>query len=413
MAGNYQSPQRPEVRGGYTSSSARSERFSYDRRRKRRRRRSPLPYLFLFLLIAALLVGGFFLIKNLFGGKKPEGGSVGASSQTVSSTANVPSSQAGTASVPTATPTPTPAPTPPPIEDDGSEGYLSAGIYIWNKKAFELFYGDTEAATAYAHAISSYRDQLPNSTVYNMVVPNHSEYGLPERLRSDMGCTSQRQNLTDVFSNYTSDVKAVDIYDALNMHRNEYLYFNTDTHWAPLGAYYAYQKFCEVAGVQPAALDSMKKSTVEGFTGYLYSATEETVLSDYPDYIDVYEPVVPYTAALSYDGDSFEELPGVNSTDSSMGYSMLGWGDLPCLKLVNQNGGTGRKLAMVKDSYGDAMATFLVNSFDEVYVIDFRSFPKNLPAYCEANGITDVLFFNNVMSANTSTQIESMDALFN
>ena len=43
---------------------------------------------------------------------------------------------------------------------------------------------------------------------------------------------------------------------------------------------------------------------------------------------------------------------------------------------------------------------------------DFRSFPGKLPAYCAENGITDVLFFNNVMSANTYSQIETMNGLF-
>ena len=45
-------------------------------------------------------------------------------------------------------------------------------------------------------------------------------------------------------------------------------------------------------------------------------------------------------------------------------------------------------------------------------MIDFRSFPGNLPEYCRGNGITDVLFLNNVMSANTYFQIESMNGLF-
>ena len=132
--------------------------------------------------------------------------------------------------------TPTPEPTPPPIPDDGSDGYLSSGVYIWQNKAFELFYGSTDAAAAYAQAISGYQQQLPGTTVYNMVVPNHSEFGLPERIRNDMGCTSQRENLSDVFANYTegSQVIPVDIYDALDYHKDQYLYFNTDTHWAPL-----------------------------------------------------------------------------------------------------------------------------------------------------------------------------------
>lgn len=315
---------------------------------------------------------------------------------------------------PTPAPTPTPEPTPPPIPDDGSDGYLSSGVYIWQNKAFELFYGSTDAAAAYAQAISGYQQQLPGTTVYNMVVPNHSEFGLPERIRNDMGCTSQRENLSDVFANYTegSQVIPVDIYDALDYHKDQYLYFNTDTHWAPLGAYWAYTAFCEAANQTAAPLSDFTVSTVEDFTGYLYTATGESCLAENPDHIDLYEPGFDYTIELSYDGVSFTELSGMYAPDEGMGYSMVLWGDNPLVRITNHDDASGRKLLLVKDSYGNAIAPFLAANYSEVHVADFRSFPGKLPAYCQENGITDVLFFNNVMSANTYSQIETMNGLF-
>lgn len=324
------------------------------------------------------------------------------------------SAQPAEAPTPAPTPSPTPEPTPPPIPDDGSDGYLSSGVYIWQNKAFELFYGSTDAAAAYAQAISGYQQQLPGTTVYNMVVPNHSEFGLPERIRNDMGCTSQRENLSDVFANYTegSQVIPVDIYDALDYHKDQYLYFNTDTHWAPLGAYWAYTAFCEAANQTAAPLSDFTVSTVEDFTGYLYVATGESCLAENPDHIDLYEPGFDYTIELSYDGVSFTELSGMYAPDEGMGYSMVLWGDNPLVRITNHDDASGRKLLLVKDSYGNAIAPFLAANYSEVHVADFRSFPGKLPAYCQENGITDVLFFNNVMSANTYSQIETMNGLF-
>lgn len=309
-------------------------------------------------------------------------------------------------------PTPSPEPTPPPIPDDGSGGYLSAGLYIWKDKAFELFYGDSEAAQTYAEAVSSYKDRLPGMEVYNMVVPNHSEFGLPERIRQEMGCTSQMENIYDVYQSYTSDVKPVNIYPAFAKHKEEYLYFHTDTHWAPLGAYYAYTVFCESAGAPAAELEEFQKTTVDGFTGYLYDVSGESCLAEHPDHIDLYEPIFPYSAALSQDGVNFSEVETVNYPEEEAGYGMFIWGDNPCMRIVNEENHAGRKLALVKDSYGNAIAPFLAASFEEVHVLDFRSFPGNLPDYCRENGITDVLFLNNVMSANTYFQIESMNGLF-
>lgn len=374
--------------------------------------RHPARTVLLCFLAAVVVAGAALAVKLLvLDAKRPEPDLESGAAPLVS--AALSALEATPTATPEPTPSPTPAPTPPPIFDDGTEGYLSEGIYIWNNRAFELFYGSAEAARAYAAAISSYRESLGEKiAVYDMVVPNHSEFGLPERIRNDLDCTSQRENTSDVYSALSPGVKAVDIYDSLNLHNDEPLYFNTDTHWAPLGAFYAYEAFCEAAGVTESPLEAMKKTTVEGFTGYLAWATGEGCLYENPDCIDLYEPSCSYTAAVSYDGESFSQLDSIHSSDESMGYSMLIYGDTPLFRVVNHDGATGRKLAFVKDSYGNALAPFLVSSFDEVHVIDFRSFPGNLPAYCEGNGITDVLFLNNVMSANTYSQIETMNGLF-
>lgn len=388
--------------------------------RVRRNSRANLPAVLLFvvLLIGAAVALGIWAARTW--GQNDSAPGETASPAPQSSGTSQPAESAGSsaqpaeAPTPAPTPSPTPEPTPPPIPDDGSDGYLSSGVYIWQNKAFELFYGSTDAAAAYAQAISGYQQQLPGTTVYNMVVPNHSEFGLPERIRNDMGCTSQRENLSDVFANYTegSQVIPVDIYDALDYHKDQYLYFNTDTHWAPLGAYWAYTAFCEAANQTAAPLSDFTVSTVEDFTGYLYVATGESCLAENPDHIDLYEPGFDYTIELSYDGVSFTELSGMYAPDEGMGYSMVLWGDNPLVRITNHDDASGRKLLLVKDSYGNAIAPFLAANYSEVHVADFRSFPGKLPAYCQENGITDVLFFNNVMSANTYSQIETMNGLF-
>lgn len=388
--------------------------------RARRNSRANLPAVLIFvvLLMGAAVALGIWAARTW--GQDDSAPGETASPAPQSSGTSQPAESAGSsaqpaeAPTPAPTPSPTPEPTPPPIPDDGSDGYLSSGVYIWQNKAFELFYGSTDAAAAYAQAISGYQQQLPGTTVYNMVVPNHSEFGLPERIRNDMGCTSQRENLSDVFANYTegSQVIPVDIYDALDYHKDQYLYFNTDTHWAPLGAYWAYTAFCEAANQTAAPLSDFTVSTVEDFTGYLYVATGESCLAENPDHIDLYEPGYNYTIELSYDGVSFTELSGMYAPDEGMGYSMVLWGDNPLVRITNHDDASGRKLLLVKDSYGNAIAPFLAANYSEVHVADFRSFPGKLPAYCQENGITDVLFFNNVMSANTYSQIETMNGLF-
>ncbi len=72
---------------------------------------------------------------------------------------------------------------------------------------------------------------------------------------------------------------------------------------------------------------------------------------------------------------------------------------------VKSDAGTGRKLAILKDSYGNALPQFLFGSFDDIYVIDMRYFTHNIVDYFTENGITDVLFANNAFHAATASTV--------
>ena len=42
----------------------------------------------------------------------------------------------------------------------------------------------------------------------------------------------------------------------------------------------------------------------------------------------------------------------------------------------------GRKIAMIKDSYGNAFAPYLASHYEEVYVLDYRYFTIMMTIYC-------------------------------
>lgn len=83
------------------------------------------------------------------------------------------------------------------------------------------------------------------------------------------------------------------------------------------------------------------------------------------------------------------------------------------MRITNHDLSTGRKLLVVKDSYGNAMGPFLGASFDEVHVMDFRYFEGDLPTYCTEHGITDVLFAVQRRPSIPSSIQNSIRAMFN
>nr|WP_305119655.1 MULTISPECIES: DHHW family protein [unclassified Ruminococcus] len=327
---------------------------------------------------------------------------------------------------------PTSAATEPPTEkasnssvkeiaDNGKEGQLDekSSLYFWDNKAFELFYGSNNTAKNYADTINSLKETLGSDiTVYNMVVPNHSEFGLCPReankVKTEQGVTSQRDNTTAVYKNLSKDIKPVDVYDSLNSHKTEYIYFNTDHHWTGLGSYYAYTTFAKAAGITPLQLTAMQKSTIENFLGSFYTSSQSDILKANPDYVDYYTFSGYYICKLFTQGNSDAIDVGMyneNIESDSSAYEVFLWGDNPLTVIDNPDIASGNKIALVKDSYGSAFAPYLAYNYDEVHVIDFRYFDGNLAEYCNANGIKNVLFLNSIMSANDSTQLTAMKTL--
>lgn len=303
----------------------------------------------------------------------------------------------------------------PQIKDDKSNGTMVYNIYVWNKQAFELFGSDDTKAAAYADTINGFADKLNGFTVYDMVIPNHTEMGLPQRLKdSDAPSSSQADNIKSIYANLSDKVTPVNAYNYLADHNSEYIYFGSDHHWTGLGAYYAYQAFAKTNSLPVLSLDDCTENQIDGFTG-TFTNTASGLDADSVHYWELpYEVTMDITDengnVSTYTSPYYEYAePGT----LTYGVFLVGDHPLTVLKSSSENAEAGKKIAVVKESYGNAFVPYLTYNYEEVHVIDFRSYGDNLVSYCKQNGIDEVLFLNGVMSANTQIQLDSMSGLFN
>ena len=324
---------------------------------------------------------------------------------------------------------PTVAPTEPPVaftfnepdipDDKTVKGYHSSengAVYIYNKAAYELFSGTEASAKDYADCISEFKASVGDSvTVYNMVIPNHIEFGVPKRLKEDgtVQSNSQSENIKTIYESYTEDVVPINCYNELSEHCKEYIYFNTDHHWTGLGAYYAYQAFCEQTKQKVLDLSVCTENKVSGYEGSLLYCDG----SLYENLDTVHYWTFPYnTYAMRTDstGDTpYETTVYYEGAESGpYTYGAFIWGDCSLFTMYNQDLTNGKKIAVVKESYGNAFVPYLTANYEEVHVIDFRYFDGNLKSYCSDNGIDEVLFVNNIMAANTAIQVDRIRTLF-
>lgn len=305
--------------------------------------------------------------------------------------------------------------------DNNASGYVANAIYVWNNQAFELFGGSDDTVEGYVDMVNNLSGKLTGMNVYSMIIPNHTEMGLPARLKDsgDAPTTSQADNIKTAYAAMDkSKVTPINAYNYLSEHCNDYIYFKSDHHWTGLGSYYAYTAFADTLGMPKLALEDCTEGTIDGFTGSLYNYAEgidtDTVHYWQFPYSVTMDITDDYGNTQTYDSPYFEGEEG-----GSLAYGVFIFGDNPLtvMKSSSDKATAGRKIAVIKESYGNAFVPYLTCNYEEVHVCDLRSFRDassvDFPTYCRNNGITDVLFLNGVMSANNADHFDSIEAMFN
>lgn len=293
------------------------------------------------------------------------------------------------------------------LEDNATLG--DNGILVAGTRGLMLFGGNKEVGKQYAEVVNEYKNQLGEDVnVYCVLIPTSIEFYCPPSYKSHTG--SELDSINNILGSLNENVKGVDVYTTLSEHCDEDIYFRTDHHWAPLGAYYAAESFAKVAKVDFPDISEYEKVTKTGFVGTLYNFSNDIVLKNNPEDFVYYKPQnVEYTTdyhsedsmANPTSGDFFFEYPD----GSPLMYGTFMGGDNHIVH-VNTSVKNGRRLAIFKDSYGNAFSPFMISSFEDVYIIDMRYFKLNAINFMREYQITDLAFVNNVFHADTQSSVD-------
>ncbi|MDO5734019.1 MAG: DHHW family protein [Eubacteriales bacterium] len=281
---------------------------------------------------------------------------------------------------------------------EGELAYESYSVVIKGVQGMEIFNYSPELWTAYAGRLNHLRSKLPEEIkMYSLIAPTAIAFYGPETYR--VGAYSSLDAIKQAYSEMSPGIIKCDAYSYLSRHSSEYIYFRTDHHWTGLGAYYAYQSFCAAAGLQPTELSQMKKTSSNSFLGTIYSYSDQSpVLAANPDYCEYYHPVHMGSSTVSADESFSETYAGtLMSPEIYPDYPYLGYsgGDVAINKLSSTlEGAKKERIAVLKDSFGNALAPYLMDNFAEVYIIDPRVFTGDLIKFLKANEINNLLVVN-------------------
>ena len=305
------------------------------------------------------------------------------------------------------------APDPDEKEDEPVQGgeMGNNGILISNKRGIMMFGGWESMGQGYADALNRFQAALPDVKMYNMVVPTVCSFYTPDEFKDKIA--SEKANI-DYINNALEGVIPVDSYSALEAHKDEDIYRRTDHHWGALGAFYAAEKFSAVARVPFARIEEYDRHTLDGYVGTLYGYSNSIILKENPEVFDWYVPKAPfkttyYTRSLTnpFEGSFFINVENV----APVGWYCVYMGGDDHIVHVETEVNNGRRLAVIKDSYGNALIPWLTSSFEDIHVIDMRYFNINAIQYLKEQGVTDVLFCMNSFSANNADNWKNIDRI--
>jgi len=248
--------------------------------------------------------------------------------------------------------------------------------------------------------VERYTKRLGADKVKVMLVPTASEV-LLDKLPPFAEGFNQNGMIDEVYASLPEGV-AVDVRDILKEHADEYIYYKTDHHWTSLGAFYAYQAYCEAKGFDvPALEDATFTEVSDEFLGTVYSKLNLELSKD--SMHTVMLPNTPSKIQMTVDmAEKFNGLYNDEYLSQKDKYSYYLDGNHALTEIVSNSEGEGT-LLIIKDSYSHCFAPMTLGNYEKVYLVDFRYFNMPISQFMMQYRITDVLVLYNAVTFATDT----------
>ena len=261
------------------------------------------------------------------------------------------------------------------------------GVSIFNLDDNEFFGMELLAISPwrgeqYAGIVNGMADDLPeNVRVFCGIVPTAAEF-----YATDTYKTNYLSSISHVYNNLSDRVIPLNIEGAMNINLGHYMYFRTDHHWTHFGAYCAFLEFCDKSGAPMPSLDDFDVTVVNNsYLGSWGRATQGTrgynLLDLSRDRIILYEPIVDYSGMIYRDMAMNKPIQSVELFNKNYrDYNIFIEGDNPIVHFKTSVN-NGKSICIIKESYGNAFSTWLVNSYEDVYIVDYRQFNGHSDSY--------------------------------
>ena len=238
--------------------------------------------------------------------------------------------------------------------------------------------------------------------VYFGLIPSAAEIWA-DRLPAGAPTADEKAIIDQLY--FSTGASTIDLYGALNAHRDEDIYYRTDHHWTSLGAFYGANALLEALGMEPLDLNDYQKTTVtDRFYGTLFSTSGVRWLP--PDHIDTYVPDEGIKVTSWLQGALGEGSLYVDSyLQEKDKYSYFLGGNQPLCVIESEKAPDGPRALLIRDSYSDSLAPFLTQRFSELHLFDLRYNMTSIRSYVEEHNIDTVIVLYSFPNFSTDDKL--------
>ncbi len=282
------------------------------------------------------------------------------------------------------------------IADRGAKLQIGDAMFVY--PGFSKGY-----AEKYAQRMNKTAELLKGKANFYCILAPHAVTSMVSREdRERYGFVVEEDAFDYMYGLMNDDVGKVNVIENLQKHNSEYITFRSDPHWTALGAYYAYEAWCEVAGKEPVPLSEYKEYAWNYFLGsYYYTGGQPKALRDNPDTVFAYEPpgdvhlYLDYSHSLKKKGTEVPLLVDRSKEKIGDHYITFLATDQAKATFINNDIDDDSAVLVMKTSFGNPFVYYLTQHYHYVYVIDIRYYNYSLSKFIAAQKVDDVILIHN------------------
>lgn len=276
----------------------------------------------------------------------------------------------------------------------GQDGYLFAKPEVYDEKTL----ADN------IEAMSSLSEKL-NSSLAVMLAPPSSMV-LEEKLPSFVDAELEKAYYELILKGI-SESQVVPVLEKLMEKSQEEVYFRTDHHWTQYGAYVAYEELMHTLSLDAVDNSAYTVHKTSGFQGTLYSRFRGTFVEG-EDFVLYESEGQKYQVEYVAEDRLEDRILFRENLETRDMYKVYLDGNPPLIKILNPEAEYQEKVLVLKDSYANAMAPYLAESFGEVHFMDLRYFNLSLEEYLEKEEFSRVILLYGMDSIGEDTNLRKL-----